>query len=100
MVTSSCADDNAQYVDFDDCKHHCVTSAALPLGEIADTDGNSVACRTYHAIVASSDPGNAEAIHCPHAGPSGANVCGSWCENYCHLALTNCTGDVGGDTVQ
>jgi hypothetical protein len=88
-VTAACTGDNAQYDDLDACVAYCDAAAPLPLGTDGDTSGNSVACRAYHASVAADDA----ATHCPHAGPSGANVCGTWCENYCHLALGSCTGD-------
>lgn len=53
------------------------------------TDGNSVQCRAYHAsFPAVGDP----ALHCPHAGLSGSNVCGDTCEFYCDLMETNCDG--------
>ena len=46
-----------------------------------DTTGNTIGCRLYHAGAAAADP----VLHCPHAGPTGGNVCGSWCDNYCQL---------------
>ena len=93
-VTAACTGDNAQYADKASCLAYCGTAGALPLGAAGDTSGNTVGCRTYHAGVAGSAPGDGtDDTHCPHAGPSGANVCGTWCENYCHLAMTNCTGD-------
>ncbi len=30
-------------------------------------------------------------MHCGHAGMTGGDTCGSWCENYCQMALTICT---------
>jgi hypothetical protein len=35
--------------------------------------GNTLECRIYHAGVAAGDA----AFHCPHAGPTGAEVCGT-----------------------
>ncbi|MFT7626339.1 MAG: hypothetical protein ACI9WU_005534 [Myxococcota bacterium] len=93
-VTDACSGDDAQYADETACLSYCETAGVLPLGTAADVDGNTVGCRTYHAGVAASAPGDGTAAtHCPHAGPSGAGVCGSWCENYCHLAMSNCGGD-------
>gem|GEM_PF-423280 len=89
-ITATCTGDNAQYADYDDCLAYCTTEAALPLGTLADTNVNSVGCRQYH-VQAAIDSSNPD-LHCPHAGPSGGNFCGSWCDNYCHLANTNCTG--------
>ena len=89
-VMSSCTGDNAQYADQATCVAYCATWAQLPAGAQTDTSGNTMGCRTYHAGVAGAAPGN-DAIHCDHAGPTGGNVCGTWCENYCHLSQTNCT---------
>ena len=91
-VTASCTGANAQYADEAGCLAYCGTAGKIPAGAAADTTGNTIGCRTYHATVAGSEPGTTEATHCPHAGPTGGNVCGTWCENYCHLAMTNCTG--------
>ena len=91
-VQAACTGDNAQYAGLDDCKTYCAENAKLPIGEAGDIAGNTVGCRTYHAGVAAESAGNA-VMHCPHAGPSGGNVCGSWCDNYCHLSAENCTDD-------
>ena len=90
-ITASCSGENAQYQDHASCMIYCESYAQLPIGELSDTAGNTVGCRTYHAGVAATDEASAE-VHCPHAGPSGGDVCGTWCENYCDLAATNCTG--------
>lgn len=92
-LTLNCTGDNAQYASEQACVDYCTAGAQLPLGTNDDIDGNTVGCRTYHADVAGSAPGTSEAIHCPHAGPNGGGVCGTTCENYCHLSDTNCTGD-------
>ena len=88
-VNAACTGENEQYGSEAACLQYCQTSAQLPAGTSADTSGNTIGCRTYHAGVAMDDP----ATHCVHAGPSGGDVCGSWCENFCHLADTNCSGD-------
>lgn len=87
-ITANCTGANIQYPDFQGCMDNCKGPAAFPQGQSSDTSGNTLGCRSYHAQIASGDP----ATHCPHAGPGGANVCGGWCENYCHYALANCTG--------
>ena len=89
LLDLACTGENAQYDDTAACVDYCQTAGAFPDGDLSDTDGNTVGCRIYHAGVALS--GDAE-LHCPHAGPTGAGVCGTWCENYCSLALQNCTG--------
>jgi hypothetical protein len=62
-----------QYADRAECLAYCA-GAGWPLGDVDDMDGNSLECRIYHAgIPATMDA----ATHCPHAGPSGATVCGT-----------------------
>src|SRR5690606_16475090 len=84
-VTGACTDAYAQYTNNDACLAVCQT-ASWQLGTANDTGGNTLGCRTYHAAAAAADP----ATHCGHAGSSGGNVCGSWCEVYCELALNAC----------
>lgn len=89
-VMASCTGGNAQYPDMGACMMYCTTNAGWDPGTAADTTQNTIGCRLYHAGVAGMmDP----ETHCPHAGPSGGDQCGRWCENYCQLALDNCTGD-------
>jgi hypothetical protein len=78
---------HAQYPDTATCTSYC-SSEGWPTGMSGDTSGNTLGCRIYHATAAASDP----TTHCPHAGPSGGNVCGTWCDNYCQLMAKNCTG--------
>jgi hypothetical protein len=56
------------YLDEAACLAQC--SEWYP-GTEDQTQGDSIACRLYHAGVAFIDP----QTHCPHAGPGGANVC-------------------------
>ena len=75
------------YADADGCMAEC---KALPVSDdYLATAGDSVQCRTYHASFPALADG---ALHCPHAGPDGAGVCGSNCEVYCDRAMTNCDG--------
>ncbi|MCA1663868.1 MAG: hypothetical protein LC659_06305 [Myxococcales bacterium] len=76
------------YMDAATCNATCMTAAAWPAGTAADTGGNTIGCRLYHAGAAAAAP----STHCPHAGPTGGDVCGSWCDNYCQLMAKNCTG--------
>ena len=64
----NCVDDLNLYVDMADCLAQC---APWYPGHTGDTAGNSIGCRDYHAGVALGDP----VLHCPHAGPGGADVC-------------------------
>ncbi len=88
-ITAACTGDQAQYSDESECYSYCSAWGAFPKGSVADTSGNTLGCRLYHAGVAATE---APTIHCPHAGPSGGGVCGNWCDGYCHLALKNCKG--------
>jgi hypothetical protein len=80
------------------CLDYCQTKNAWPAGT-PGTTGNTLACRIDHAnnAAAAKTAGNAAQVtaHCGHAGPSGGNVCGTWCENYCFLALKNCAAYLG-----
>ncbi len=89
-VTDNCKDANAQYKDLAECESNCKDWQKLDAGQAGAKDGNSVQCRVYHAGAA-KDTGKPE-VHCEHSGKTGGNVCGSWCDNYCHLAMTACTG--------
>ena len=79
---------NVQYPDNATCMSTCATAAAWAPGMTGDTTGNTVGCRLYHAGAAAADP----VLHCPHAGPTGGDVCGPLCDNYCSLMAKNCTG--------
>jgi hypothetical protein len=78
----------AQYADTAACNAWCTTAAGWPAGVNGAQSGNTIACRDYHAGAAAANP----AVHCPHAGPTGGGLCGSYCENYCQLMARNCTG--------
>ncbi len=91
-VMKSCTGDLAQYGTKDACLTYCKTQGKLAIGKAGETSGNTVGCRTYHAGLAGKDAASA-LTHCVHSGPTGGDVCGSWCDNYCALAKSNCTGD-------
>jgi hypothetical protein len=85
IIQKNC--NTTQFADANTCMGFCATN---PDGDYKDTVGNTKDCRIYHAFagVALSDT----ATHCPHAGHSGAGVCGSYCDTYCNLALNVCNG--------
>ncbi len=87
-VMANCTDEFAQYSTMDVCMATC---AAFPTGTGADTSGNTLGCRIYHAnnVETTSMP----ALHCPHAGPGGGGACGTNCEGFCSIAAHACTGD-------
>lgn len=72
LITTVCDDANAQYVDEADCLAQC-DALNWDDGTPGSTDGNTIACRIYHTGAARTAPED----HCPHAGPSGAGVCGA-----------------------
>jgi hypothetical protein len=65
----------------------CSHNSGWPTGMLSDTT-DTLGCREARAIAAMVDPTD----NCNAGGISGDNVCGTWCENYCYLALRNCTG--------
>ncbi|MEM6992047.1 MAG: hypothetical protein AAF721_16170 [Myxococcota bacterium] len=85
LVDDHCGEVAPQYPGDSVCEAVCLATA---LGSPGDALGNSVACRTHHALLAarSADP------HCLHAGPTGDGTCGARCESFCGLALTVCQG--------
>jgi hypothetical protein len=92
---TACTDYNA-YANEQDCMDHC---GQWPLGAEADTAGDTLGCRLYHATVA----GTAEPdVHCPHAGPAGGGVCAEAdapsCADYCETYFDNCTEDLNAYT--
>lgn len=88
-IMTNCTGENAQYGSEAECLDFCNNASGWEAGTKDDTQGNTIACRIYHS--GAPAVGDA-ATHCPHAGNTGANVCGSWCEVYCDQALNNCTG--------
>lgn len=72
FITATCTGGDAQYTDETDCMTQC-TAAGWDVGTDADTSGNTLGCRIYHAIVASG--AGMAATHCPHAGLLGGGVC-------------------------
>lgn len=75
-----------QYNDMAGCMASC---AFMPVGSAADTQGNTLGCRTYHGgAPAAGNP----TLHCPHAGPGGDGACGMNCAGFCQLVMGSCTG--------
>jgi hypothetical protein len=77
------------------CMGFCGTLASK--GTLADTTGNTLGCRLYHAGAPAK---MLPATHCPHAGPSGGDMdpagangtCGEPCDAFCDGAIALCTG--------
>jgi len=92
-ITANCTGTNQQFSGMNECMSSCMH---YPVGVAADTSGNTLGCRTYHAGAAMTGPD----VHCRHAGPGGDGVCGANCESFCALVLGECTGALmqyGGD---
>src|SRR4029079_1091944 len=81
----NCTGTNVQYGSADACQAVCKW---FPPGKPGDTSGNSTGCGQSFASFAKSD----RVTQCPHAGPSGGNVCGTKCEAYCSIMLGACPG--------
>jgi hypothetical protein len=89
-IMSACTGPNAQYMSTDACMNACPN---FPVGMAGDTSGNTLGCRTTHAMLAAS----ATNPHCWHAGPYGYGACGDECAGFCTLATTWCTPAGGFD---
>ena len=87
-VQANCTAGNADYATNDACNLTCMTASKWPMGAFGD-GMNTLGCREEFALAAAADP----AANCAAAGISGDNACGTWCNNYCYLALKNCTGN-------
>jgi hypothetical protein len=87
IIQKNCVGTSAQFTDMSSCMQFCKSN---PDGSFKDTNVDTKDCRIYHAFagVALNDT----TTHCPHAGHSGGNQCGTWCTVYCGLATTVCTG--------
>jgi hypothetical protein len=94
---------------FKECLAFCAGDAKLASGSTSDSFGNTIGCRLYHALqaeallpsldnCATSETDQAAKLetligYCRAAGRTGGGVCGTPCDNFCHLTQTRCTGD-------
>jgi hypothetical protein len=86
-VMANCTGANQEYLDSATCLAMC---RHFEPGVSGDTTQDSLACRTYHAGAAATDPD----FHCRHAGPVGGGVCGTDpCAPFCLLDFALC-GDM------
>jgi hypothetical protein len=88
-IQTTCTGNDQQYLTTLECMNAC---AFFPPGSASDTTGDTLGCRIYHTGLAAMGTPNP---HCWHAGPYGAGVCGSNCENFCALAVDWCSPDAG-----
>ena len=85
-IMANCTGANQQYSSAAECMSSC---AHAPVGLVADTSGNTLGCRSYHAgMPAMTGPD----LHCRHAGPGGDGACGDNCLGFCTLVMGACTG--------
>ncbi len=82
-IGANCSGTHTQYGSLATCMASC--AGFLP-GTPADTGGNTLGCRTYHAGAAKDMP----EVHCTHAGPGGNGACGANCDGFCTLAAHAC----------
>jgi len=82
-IQGACTAANLQYSDMATCVATC---AHFTVGAASDTSGDTLGCRTNHAMLAQTGPGT----HCVHAGPSGGGVCGMPCEGFCSIVVPEC----------
>ena len=96
QITDTCTGENAQYASEESCLDLCA-GYGWPAGSIEVDDDNTIGCRTKHAQYAALAANDGEAAqvaaHCRHAGPTGGDVCGRWCDVYCDAALHICQTD-------
>lgn len=89
MNTHCTGDYFAQYGgDKAACESTCGNLAKFKPGSVLEKDTNTIGCRLYHAKAAQHDP----IFHCPAATTESNGTCGTWCDNYCDLASSGCTG--------
>jgi len=65
LVMGTCTGANQAYTNSTICMSQCATLPVSVTRDPIPTSGNTVSCRTYHAMVASTSAANA-LIHCPH----------------------------------
>ncbi|HVV88084.1 MAG TPA: hypothetical protein VHE35_33820 [Kofleriaceae bacterium] len=72
IVMGACTGANQAYTDLNDCMTTCATFDTSVRYNTQVMTGNSLACRLYHATVASTNP----VVHCPHvkAAPTGGGA--------------------------
>lgn len=84
IIATNCTGANQEYLNDATCLAMCANMAP---GTAGATSGDTLACRQYHAGAAA---GNA-ALHCRHAGFSGADTCGaSHCTAFCKQDIALC----------
>lgn len=65
IVVDACTGGNEAYASVNQCITECQGFDDSEPYDVSDTVGDTLACRIYHGIVATADPGT----HCPHTLP-------------------------------
>lgn len=86
----TCTGEHKVYDNAAQCRAAC---KAFEAGDLAVEipPGNNIVCRKYHSYNAAVY--SAPDMHCPHAGPGGAGVCGDDCESLCQLLEQGCASE-------
>ncbi|MFT5430995.1 MAG: hypothetical protein ACI9OJ_001674 [Myxococcota bacterium] len=90
LIDSACIGSNTQFFGEEACLSWCEAGATFEADEAIGS--NTLICRAGAAEQA-AESGLAAFSFCAAAGPSGGNVCGTWCENYCAAAMAHCDPD-------
>ncbi len=105
LLAANCAAKDAIGADFEalskgqfkNCPSWCKDIADYDPGTIGHPAANTLACRIHHAQQAAASATAAQ-NHCQVAGPTGGGVCGTLCQNYCHLMDQVCDGAYKNET--
>jgi len=91
LVSQNCIEEVVHDEAF--CLSYCQQPnfTVVPTGSPGDTANNTLACRIHHAVQAGTTSGATREAHCAAAALGGGDVCGSFCDVYCDLALNVCT---------
>jgi hypothetical protein len=91
VMMQNCTGEYLEYLSNDVCMTMCMY---LPIGQYYSLDDepdnvDTLGCRLWHAHSAALHP----EVHCRHAGPLGADLCGGPCGPFCSLDWNYCTDD-------
>jgi hypothetical protein len=99
LIMGGCTGTNAQFANVAQCLNWCATYPTVGAERPYATGNDTYQCHIYHAQVA-VQRGDIADVHCTHAGPTGANVCGTshQCRAFCRGQIAACglTGTTNG----
>jgi hypothetical protein len=93
VMMQNCTGTHMEYLSNDVCLTMCgyMTQGQFYPPEQEPDNVDSLGCRLWHAHSAAAHP----EVHCRHAGPLGADLCGGPCQPFCSLDWHFCTDDHG-----